>query len=1203
MAIFISKNAIKDLPIQQEEAYQNKGGLYSGLLSNDRYLVGMAKNNNAYRPLRKGINHSSVRTINTAFKIIRDVYENAPSFLFSASDGMDFNDSIETNVKLFQTWVGLPDNGIFDTATLLELDKRINAQAVTDELKQTYKGQLSDVIIGYSESQTAENGGTYYVTIRVIGKNDSKKVSLSQPLVGRLVNEDQNPTISPNNDSKTLINTENPEFASLSYLADLKLNTGEFYYLKDNVYFTSDSTTLDEEIDKIPFTHYDDPGTLYKVSAGEDFSNIVLQNYYNTGVTNIIDPYTDTVIFPLPNRAPFAPEKRAEDARFQFYLNLLYYSNTYEQGNNPIKEWGMKSSSSYERYSVAELDGFNIFDNNFDSGNPQSSLPNYYRFLKHMESVNPNSKLKFEPDGKCTSFEADAGKYIFIPSRQFADTLYYFLNYRSGEMLTVENADTMKQVKGAALQAIISTMRGVMDTISGLITEVKNDAEVLYEEAANYFVAAYEFALQSVVQYWPRGAGGKLGGDIDIVWGIPLGTRGTVERSLWRDMTKAEEFTICFSEKMSIGVGVEVMAGGSVGLYSGNGKNRKGLGLNLGAGAAVIPTIVASNEYTFPVRAEETAILAAMVAVFGGAMVSATAEILQFFHVINLDPRQYLTKGEITFENNIEVWAAAQAGIEQKDSNLVIQRGQTNAEQDLQKSYGFIDNILNYIPGIGGQVEGEIVAGVSLTFEAKFNKNPLIPELNTRIFSEASTNIKFFVQGELNANALGSFMQRFFITNVLPTSGFFDMFSFDQGFMLGYETKFERITPANQIILDDIQIKTTGSSLSNITELPNGDLKYSNSANDRIEKSASLYFGLFSGDVDALTHHGSEAKLKLNAGEMRKMFTQQNYVYSLDNILIALGSFSFRKKVGNFEKKSQSARKRENKFSRMPDMKYSSEVSDAFTRYGGSQVEMTLLKKLMTNAQNAIGPIVGGLALNLEIDFKFSDFPTPFLMLQFYINKLFYKYSFIQPEDYTTFENNLENQKETSLNKITQQEPNLNSVDRYAKLFANNVVYSGTPNEFDGLNKWITDLIPNNPSTDRLDAFIRFVGGIIVYSQAMDNVPPQNAQERLDTGLEDFLDIVSFITNLMNLKVSLEALFGIEVNGNIALGEGLNAKVAVGGFLHLTYNGKLYENGQLTDVGINDVMKDVLDEVERIIGLPSNGKKVGAKALFNLIKE
>jgi len=84
---------------------------------------------------------------------------------------------------------------------------------------------------------------------------------------------------------------------------------------------------------------------------------------------------------------------------------------------------------------------------------------------------------------------------------------------------------------------------------------------------------------------------------------------------------------------------------------------------------------------------------------------------------------------------------------------------------------------------------------------------------------------------------------------------------------------------------------------------------------------------------------------------------------------------------------------------------------------------------------------------------------------------------------------------------------------------------------------------------------------------------------------------------------SKEVLFGLEVGARVALGEGFTAKVALGGFLHATYNGRLYENGLLTDVGINDAMKDILNEIERLLGLPSNNKKVGAKALFNLLKQ
>ena len=1200
MAIFISKSAIEDTPIREEEAFQDKGGLYSGILSSDRYLVGMAKNNNVYRPLYKGVNHQSVRTITAAFRVVKAVYPNAPAFSFSGSDGLDFNDMVETNVKLFQTWVGLPNSGIFDTKTLLELDKRINKEAVYDEISQKYVGQKSKVTINYSEGQSY--GINYFVKITVIGESTSKTVSTKAPASGRPITNNNSAKVSLNDKSKRLINSENPEFGNLSYSGELDFRESKFYFINETIEI-SDSNSLEEEMDKIPFTHYDDPGTLYKVSAGEDFSNVVLQNYYNTGASDIIDPYTNTVIFTLPNRIPLAPSQRSEDARFQFYLNLLYYSNTYEMENNPLRQWGMKKAPVYQRYTVEDLDMFNIFNNNYNSGTPQTSLPNYYRFLKHMESTNPASKLLFDTTGRCTSFEADAGKYIYIPSRQFADSLYYFLNYRSGEMLQTAGPDKMEQLEGSTLQAVISVLRDAMDSISGLITEVKNEAELLYEEAAQFFIKAYEFAIQSVIQYWPRGAGGRLGGDVDIVWGIPLATKGTVERSLWRDMSKKEEFTICFSEKMSIGVGVEVMAGGSIGLYSGNGKNRKGLGINVGAGVSDIPTIIVNNQYTFPVRAEETAILAGMVAIFGGAMVDATSQILQFFHVINLDPRQYLTKGEITFENNLNVWAAAQAGLSTNNGNLKVKQGQSESEQNTQKSFGYIDNIVNCIPGIGVQVSGEIVAGVSLNYEAKFDQNPLVPQLNARVFSELTTDIKFFVKGSLNSGALGNFLQKFFITNVLPSSGFFDLFNFDKGVMLGYETKFQRLTPASQVTLDDIKVKTTGTALSTVTSLTNGNLKYTNSTNDRIEKTSSLYFGMFSGDVDALTQHGSEAKIKLNTGEMRKMFTDPNYVYNLENILKALGGFSFRKKVGAFEKKSQTARKRENKLSRLPDMNYSSKAADAFSRPVGSQVEMSLLGQLMTNAKNPIGPLMGGLALNLEIEFKFADFQAPLLMLQFYINKLFYKYSFLTPNQITAFEDSIRKLKEQNKIKIKSQEPQINEVLMFEKLFSKEIQYDNTANKFDGLNKWLNDLIPPNATINRVDSFIRFIQGIIVYGKAMDNVSPQTSQERLDTGMEDLLDTVSFITNLMSLKLSLEVLFGIEVGARVALGEGVTAKVALGGFLHATYNGRLYENGQLTDLGINDTMKDILYEIERLIGLPSNNKKVGAKALFNILKQ
>src|SRR5690606_32358801 len=148
--------------------------------------------------------------------------------------------------------------------------------------------------------------------------------------------------------------------------------------------------------------------TLYQIQNGDTVSSLVVLNYYEPGNFDIMNEYDNTIIFTLPSRVPLDQQYRNEDARFQFYINLLYYYNISGTEENVV-ESGFRAAPFYQRYDTDHLDSVNIFNNKFEAGDANTGLPNYYRFLKKMETLNPQSTIQFD-QGETLSFTAEEGE-------------------------------------------------------------------------------------------------------------------------------------------------------------------------------------------------------------------------------------------------------------------------------------------------------------------------------------------------------------------------------------------------------------------------------------------------------------------------------------------------------------------------------------------------------------------------------------------------------------------------------------------------------------------------------------------------------------------------------------------------------------------------------------------------------------------------
>ncbi len=134
-----------------------------------------------------------------------------------------------------------------------------------------------------------------------------------------------------------------------------------------------------------------------------------------------------------------------------------------------------------------------------------------------------------------------------------------------------------------------------------------------------------------------------------------------------------------------------------------------------------------------------------------------------------------------------------------------------------------------------------------------------------------------------------------------------------------------------------------------------------------------------------------------------------------------------------------------------------------------------------------------------------------------------------------------------------------------------------------------------NNNYNFLEALGRFVQGAIAYNNYLNNVKP-GLQEN-----EDFVDLFSFLTSILGLEVNLEAMLGPSWGGHIGGGSGVGVRGAVHGFARLSYQGALFKNGQLTDLSLNDPLRASFDEINRLLVLASEKKRVGIKTLLKIL--
>ncbi|MGE8342726.1 MAG: hypothetical protein ACN6OI_16980 [Flavobacterium sp.] len=1242
MPIYTSKNAINNVPLaEQEQTNNNDGGKLHCLLFRDNSrLVDIARSGGIKTsPLKIGDENEAVRLIKVALNFINERNDLYPEYNISQLDenSYKFDSNLENAIALFQKKFNLPITNVVDCKTILEIDSKFLGDEFFDADKKRYIGKSSNKEFSFVQQSLANNKYEYSISFR---ENDRPiKIELDTVLKGAIVRKDitvndKNLNIDLSNKAKSEI-LNKPEVQQIfsrygidgqNFTAILNPDETKVQYSTAKIYTETYILDYKEEEENTPPLLFDDEDAkLHKIEEGDSPEKIILDNYYGGGGFPIMDPYNNTVIFNLPERKPFPAAKRKYDSRFQFYLNLLYYYNSEEKGSS-IKEWGLVKANGYQRYPVNHLNDINIFENEFYQDEPKTALPNYYRFLKEMERLNPNSKIEFDSDGNTTSFSTIKGKNIRIPSRKFADSMYYFLNFRPNEMLTPvsvppttpnsEPTSVMDYVIDEVLDLFVNragtALENLVETGLDYVDEMVDDAIALYQEAAEFFKKAYNFAIDVLTKYWPRGLGGTIAIGGSITWGIPIQTKGNVERSLSRKMSKEKELIIVYSTQSTFGVGADVAVGTSLGLHTGgHGTSQKKFGLNVGLGAGKTYDIKIANEYEFPVRKEETALLTMIINVFGGAMVNATADVLEYFDVINLNPRQYLTKFEVSFEGSLTGWAGAQIGVDTGNGiSTPTENQDTPAQQDNNRGYGFVDNIFNKLTGMGATGEAAFKSGIAFSYQVDYGENPLTKDHSGRVFQSIEIDTNYYSQNTLNFGLLGGFLKKIFV-NLLPgaqlVGAFFNQISFDKGTMFGVKYKLDRIDSADSIGPGDFDF--TGQNVI-VDTLSGHSIKYS-SPEKKVIQQISLYYSTFTGDVNSLCQPGTEIKYNFNVGTLYQMIKdRETYDYNFENILSLFRSIEFHKKVGALNINTGQTKLVRVK---MPDKSLTGLIVGAHR--GSSKPEAELISKMLEQSLKLSKSntfFQGGLAIDVKMELEIKLVAKA---IEFYLKKLNYKYATLNtPAERKTFEGKLEEKRRQIHNIIKEKEkekvnPNATEdqtvaalgADYYEKLFDDNKsgIYPGT--SIVGLNAEMDKYIKLAPPVNYVTGLLRFLKGLNHFDLYLNNKKPSRGTD-LDYGITKIIDYFNFIATLAQLDVTLEAKAGASFGGTVKAGEGATIGATLEALAEINYQAQLYKNGNLTFLDPEDPLRITYDKIRGLLGYQKESKRIAAKTVLQTLK-
>lgn len=846
MTQFISQNALNHIPIDSENYTGNEQGyppLKWEMFKTSVYLNDLVRNEVGTKPLKLGMKMVEVGYIKLALHyldIIRTDYTSGITEVRKTD--IVFDSELKNAVINFQNTFQVLNNGIADgvvTAKVLsKLDKLIAPTKTKIIEGSDGKIKAYTVRSNYAELSIDENQTIKFVMIN----RQEHTINVPPGSSITLLEENGDGTLTALLNSplaRELNLQEVPAEIRSRDVATIKLEGLTI----DGEQITNPQQLFDIQAKTPPTILSSNNGTVHTVQNGETAVDILQQYYYgSTNTVTIKNPYDDAPIYDFPELTISPISERGNDARLKFYLRFTHFLNTKTNEDGSVTEYGLIKSANFD-IDEGFLSDYNLYETGYDLADPDSVYPNYYRMLLAEEGNNSNSRITFDQNsGDCETFVAVEGEKIFIPDRKIIDALYYDINFRYQDW-TVAIGDLMDYIPD--IQSFIDDIKSgaLWNSFTSWFQE---ETEQLYKKAFEFFERMYDFAIGALSDNWWRGAGGQAAAKVGVTWGYPIYTDFATEKLVYRKMTSLDECVIIVKEEYTIEAGVDVGAGGSIGLFSAaKGRKKEKVGMGLEASASAGLKININNEYEFPVRKEETALLACLVT-FTPSLVRQTTELLAMFNLVNFNPRSYLTKSSV--EAGIAVQGDVTGG-----GNLDVQQNSAPEPKSLS-----VDDIFSKIPSISATIG--LYGGIGFVWEGKYTNNPYVPETDRREPSEVSFEINFTVKGLLDFQTIS---EEFLSDILLSTSldALFSDMTFDEGFTVGAIFKYERQLAAGQITENYVNLNQYLSSVQP------GDLGENNDGMMTIAGTPwqiLIQFGTFSGNVEEIATKGNESFLIIN---------------------------------------------------------------------------------------------------------------------------------------------------------------------------------------------------------------------------------------------------------------------------------------------------------------------------------------------------
>lgn len=1170
MPIYISKNALGNSGTQIEDINANNPKyppLQFELFANVEYLQQLNLNPLYIKPLYKNQEKSSnlqqvqlaIKALKTGLNILADVtnFDLPNNKVLNVQSGK-FDDEMENAVMAFQNYTTIMDTGVMDVETLRLLDKYLIISvkdAVFEDVEDAlnYIGTKSNVSTTLATINIQNNQYIYTITTKREG-GETILITSNNYLTFKIIGNNSE-DIFDNDFIKIETNAEinNQNISNTPLPNTLFLDKSGIRFQDNNGNPISfNSNNFIDDINKTPPQLLSDNQVKkYLVSPTDSLLSIIQNSYYNGNSEDILDPYSDPndVIFTLPQRQLSPANERSKDARFQFYINLIYYYNTFEVDGQIDESYGVKSTGNYQRFDPVNLDQYYIFDNAFNPNdtNTQTILPNYYRFLE-AQRIN-GTEILFDSNGLPTNIICEPGKYIWIPSRRYADSLYYSLNFRHFEMLEQTNGES------DFVNSLATFLNSVQQTnfFNTLSNWFKNEILELYEETLSFFKAAYNFLILGLTKFWPRGTGGYLSGDVGVTWGIPATTDLAGEWQMWRKMSKHNQLTIMIKQEAEIKVGAELIEGfrWKAGRNMGNGSKRKplavagyGLGANLG--------LKTNFTYEFPIRPNEPALISAMIAATANSTLQLSSEVLTIFDIYNVSPRNYMTELRLGVSINGNAWGGGQVafvdGAEQNDSSFKLNRNADSAQlQNKKKNFIDIENVWSYLfsGGLLGDVNVSLGSEFAMTFI--YDQQAPIPEAESRVPQSMGIEILFFAEGSMNIGALGDIIKRFFLNtsinglNVLP-----NFFGQNKGYSLSLNFNYERPTTPRNLTAQDIDITSLNINSASVQNtLGRMDLQ---------NKPWQLYlkFGTYTGNPDKLCVNGTKSMICLDTYKLYELIKNAiNFDATLQNVIDVFYSYEYQYKMGGGS-------------NRHSIKSFASSIFTEFDGSGGSgfeRLEQRSKRELFHKSGEKRFGLSYGTGVNVQLQFVISEIIE---ILKYYIKKHFLLYTQnIEPDLRLSIISKEEN---VLLSNPNQQLP-------CSSLHSSNYIALNT-----FLDTNFSAELSGATFLEQLQSYSE------IFKQFHQYIRGEKSIDISKLGVQDIIKTLTDMAQLFNATVAIECKIGLKGGIDIKGGGGpLAGRIALGGEVAFMDNTLLMENGNLLQLENDDPLKLIYDNIKRLL--------------------